>query len=87
MNPDIVIYAGNPEFESLKMDKTMEALRDRTAKIDLPDLFSVMPMTANLEEYQKRNCMICEAEEEAKKKKRKRKFRSIDDKFEVSSVD
>lgn len=72
MNPDIVIYAGNPHFESLKMDPAMEALRDRTfPQIDLSALFG---------------CMESEAEEELKKRQRRRrlKYRSIDDKFEVS---
>lgn len=31
-----VAHTSNPEFEKLKSDKTMEALRDRTIKVDLP---------------------------------------------------
>jgi serine protein kinase len=32
----IIAHTNNPEYEKLKTDKTMEALRDRTTKIDVP---------------------------------------------------
>ena len=32
----IIAHTNNPEYEKLKGDKTMEALRDRTVKIDVP---------------------------------------------------
>lgn len=32
----IIAHTNNPEYEKLKNDKTMEALRDRTTKIDVP---------------------------------------------------
>lgn len=34
----IIGHTNNPEYEKLKNDKTMEALRDRTVKIDIPYL-------------------------------------------------
>ena len=43
LNESITIYAGNPEFEKLKMDKAMESLRDRTVWIDVPYLMNGKP--------------------------------------------
>lgn len=36
----LIGHTNNPEFEKLKGDQTMEALRDRTTKIDIPYLLS-----------------------------------------------
>ncbi len=36
----LIGHTNNPEFERLKNDQTMEALRDRTVKIDVPYLLS-----------------------------------------------
>lgn len=38
INPPITAYAGNPEFQDLRWDKEMDALRDRTVKVDIPYL-------------------------------------------------
>lgn len=38
LNPVLVGHTSNPEFEKLKMDPVMEALRDRTVRIDIPYL-------------------------------------------------
>lgn len=37
----LIGHTNNPEFEKLKNDKTMEALRDRTVKIDVPYLTKI----------------------------------------------
>jgi serine protein kinase len=41
----------NPEFEKLRGDQTMEALRDRTVKIDVPYLLEWRKELAILEAY------------------------------------
>jgi predicted Ser/Thr protein kinase len=33
-----VSYTSNPQYEKLKNDRTMEAFRDRTVKVDVPFL-------------------------------------------------
>jgi len=40
VNTVLIGHTNNPEYEKLKNDPTMEALRDRTVKIDIPYLLS-----------------------------------------------
>jgi hypothetical protein len=37
LNPSITAHAGNPAFQDLRWDKEMDALRDTTVKVELPE--------------------------------------------------
>lgn len=47
----LIGHTNNPEYEKLKNDQTMEALRDRTVKIDVPYLLSWSDEIKILEHY------------------------------------
>lgn len=51
----LVGHTNNPEYERLKNDQTMEALRDRTVKIDVPYLLRWSDEVKILEYYYGRN--------------------------------
>lgn len=51
----LISHTNNPEYEKLKNDQTMEALRDRTVKIDVPYLLKWSEELKILEYYYKNN--------------------------------
>ncbi len=51
----IICHTNNPEYEKLRSDQTMEALRDRTVKIDVPYLLKWSDEVKILEYYYGKN--------------------------------
>ena len=51
VNTVLIGHTNNPEYEKLKNDQTMEALRDRTVKIDIPYLLKWKDELNILEHY------------------------------------
>lgn len=51
----IISHTNNPEYEKLRSDQTMEALRDRTVKIDVPYLLKWSDEIKILEHYYGKN--------------------------------
>jgi serine protein kinase len=59
VNTVLIGHTNNPEYEKLKNDQTMEALRDRTVKIDVPYLLKWSDELKILEHYYGKESVSC----------------------------